>query len=90
MAFTVKPLFDTGSQAQGPNSMRGSIHAMGRKIEFLNRFTNLSLEINHIDSHISFGKKPGFMLQIGDHFFLNLGPVLITFHCFLFSPSYRK
>ncbi len=30
----------------------------------LNRFTDLSLEINHIDSHISFGKKLVFKLQI--------------------------
>ncbi len=47
-------------------------------------------EINHIDSHISFGKKPGFTLQIGDHFFLNLGPVLIRFHCSLFAKLQKR
>ncbi len=27
--------------------------AKGRKIQFLNQYTDLSLEINHVDSHIS-------------------------------------
>jgi hypothetical protein len=60
------------------------------KSSFLNRITDLSLEINHINSRISFDKKPGFTLQIGDHFFLNLGPVLITFHCSLFAKLQKK
>jgi hypothetical protein len=32
----------------------GHQNAVRRKIQFSNRFTNLSLDINHIDSHISF------------------------------------
>ncbi len=40
-----------------------------------NRFTDLSLEINHLDFHISI-----FALQIGDHFFLNQnsGPIFLS------------
>ncbi len=38
------------------------------KIQFYNRFTYLSLEITLIDFHISFDKKMGFTLQIGNQF----------------------
>jgi hypothetical protein len=38
----------------------------------LNRFTDLSIEINLIDTHISCEKNWFFTLQIGDHFFPNL------------------
>ncbi len=39
------------------------------KIQFLNRFTDLSQETNNIDSHISLGKKPFITHQIGDQFY---------------------
>ncbi len=61
-----------------PNSERNFIKpcdATG-KIQFQNRFTNLSLEITHMSSLISFDKKLVFTLQIGDHFFFNLNSVL--------------
>ncbi len=50
----------------------GFHNAMGRKIQLLNRFADLSLEINHIDSPNLFWQKLVFTLSIGDHFFLNL------------------
>jgi hypothetical protein len=45
---------------------------MGHRIQFQNRFTDLSPEINHLDSHIFFLQKLVFTLQIEDQFFLNL------------------
>ncbi len=59
----------------GQHSERNSIYAiaMRHKIQFLNWFTYLFLEITYRDSHISFDKNcMGFTLQIGDHFFLVL------------------
>jgi hypothetical protein len=66
---------------QGPNSKRDCIHAMGRKIEFLNWFTDSPYY--RLPNLI--WQKLVVTLQIGDHFFLNLGSVLMTFHCSLFA-----
>ncbi len=49
------------------------------KSSFLNRFTDLSLEINLVDSNISFDKKLVFTLQIGDNFFLNSNSVTVFY-----------
>jgi hypothetical protein len=45
---------------------------------FKTGFTNLSLEISHIDFHISLRQKLVFTLQIRDHFFLHWTPGCCT------------
>ncbi len=55
-AFTWETQEIRASCVQSPNSEKDSHYAMRRKIQFWNRFTNLSLEVNHIDFHIFFDK----------------------------------
>jgi hypothetical protein len=70
---------------------------MRRKIQFYNQFTELSLEINYINSYISFEKKLKklvFTLQIGVHFFSEKRKILLTrvpraYFSFNNRPMYR-